>query len=79
MSGDERLELLESMVRRAGQLASELEQVYNRDLAAKSVSADARNLTHEVIEKCSNIMDQAMSLYFERAIKPVIPQPRDRG
>lgn len=76
---DDRIELLESMVRRAGQLSRELEAVYNRDLAAKSVSVEARNLTHEVIEKCSNIMDQAMSLCFERDIKPVVPNPLERG
>lgn len=67
------------MVGRAEKLLHELEQVYSRDLDAKHVSPEALNITHEVIEKCSNVLDQAMTLAFEREIKPRLTEQPKRG
>lgn len=71
--------ILDSMIQRAEALLGELEIVYTRDLKAHDVSAEALNITHEVIEKCSNILDQAMTLAFETEIKPKLATPPKRG
>jgi hypothetical protein len=76
---DAQLALLDSMICRAEKLLVELEAVYARDLNAHQVSPDALNITHEIVEKCSNVLDQAMTLVFERQIKPVIAEPPTRG
>jgi len=76
---DQQIALLESMIGRADRLLSELEQIYRQDLNAKQVSPDALNITHEVIEKCSNVLDQAMTLAFEREIKPKLSEQPKRG
>lgn len=70
---------LNSMIDRAGSLLIELERVYTRDLEAHEVSADALNITHEVVEKCSNILDQAMALAFKNQIKPTLKILPKRG
>lgn len=70
---------LESMISRADKLLEELKSVYNRDLDAKHVSAEALNITHEIIEKCSNILDQAMTALFESEIKGKIAVQPKRG
>ena len=74
----EQITLIKSMISRAGRLVRELEEIYQRDLGAQGVSAEARNLTHEVLEKCSNILDQSMSVLFEHEIRPNIAQPPKR-
>lgn len=73
------ISILESMISRADKLHSELKQVYEKDLLAKEVSADALNITHEIIEKCSNVMDQSMTLAFEIFIKGKIDSQPKRG
>lgn len=70
---------LSSMIDRADKLLAELEGVYRRDLAAKDVSAEALNITHEVIEKCSNVLDQAMTLIFNSQISPLLTTQPKRG
>lgn len=71
--------LLNSMIQRAETLLAELERVYTRDLKAHEVSAEALNITHEVIEKCSNLLDQAMTLAFDIQIKPKLITLPKRG
>lgn len=63
-------EQLDSLMQRADKLLTELSTVYQRDLTAKSVSLDALNVTHEVVEKCSNALDQCMSAVFKAHIQP---------
>lgn len=70
---------LNSMITRAETLLSDLERVYIRDLGCREVSAEALNITHEVIEKCSNVLDQAMTLAFETQIKPKLVTMPKRG
>lgn len=70
---------LESMIARAEKLMGELKEVYNRDLDAKHVSPEALNITHEIIEKCSNVMDQTMTAVFESEIKSKIAIQPKRG
>lgn len=81
MAVDAKVSLLHSMLDRADKLTSELKSVYDRDLAAKEVSAEALNLTHEVIEKCSNTLDQSMSMFAERYIYPLLSKvpAKERG
>lgn len=76
---DEKERLIESMIGRAEKLVAELTGIYSRDLQSQAVSDDALNLTHEVIEKCSNTLDQIMSLTFDREIKPLIAIQPKRG
>lgn len=71
--------LLNSMMVRADKLLEELQKTYERDLASYSVSPEALNLTHEIIEKCSNVLDQAMSSLFEHNIKSLITEFPKRG
>jgi len=75
----EQIDLIESMLTRANMLVSELEQAYHHDLEAKKVSDEARNLTHEVLEKCSNILDQTMTVFFEHEIKQYLTELPKRG
>ncbi|WP_370231221.1 hypothetical protein, partial [Cognatishimia sp.] len=70
VSRDNRIEEIDSLVERAQELFEDLEVAYNRDLEAKEVSKKAKNLTHEVLEKCSNILDQTMTICFELDIRP---------
>jgi len=79
MSTDREVALLHSMIDRAGKLTQELKTIYDRDLSNKEVSAEALNLTHEIIEKCSNSLDQSMSLLFERSIKPHLTDLPKKG
>lgn len=77
MNISERKSQIVSQIERSFHLLEQLDEVYRRDLHEKCVSDDAKILTHEVIEKCSNILDQAMSFLFDERIKPklsVLPQ-----
>lgn len=75
----EEVALLNSMMGRADKLLDELRTTYERDLVAQSVSLEAMNLTHEVVEKCANILDQAMTALFEYTIKPLLSELPKRG
>ncbi|MEP2922394.1 MAG: hypothetical protein ABJP06_16840 [Sulfitobacter sp.] len=75
----DQIKLIEPMLTRANRLVSELGQAYHRDLEGKKVSDEARNLTHEVLEKCSNILDQTMTVLFEYEIKPHLTELPKRG
>lgn len=76
---DSKIEVLESMVARAEKLVAELETICDRDLQAQDVSNEVLNITHEIVEKCSNVLDQAMTLYFERNIAPLLTKKPKRG
>ncbi|MCR5870317.1 MULTISPECIES: hypothetical protein [unclassified Sphingomonas] len=76
---DVELDLIRSMLRRAETLHKELGRTYGRDLHNKTISHDALNLTHEIIEKCSNALDQAMALLWQRNIKPHLSKVPTRG
>lgn len=68
------------MLDRAEVLLAELQRVYTKDLEAHEVSAEALNVTHEVIEKCSNVLDQAMTWAYETQIKPkLVTLPKKGG
>lgn len=64
--------MVASMINRAESLAGELEEIYKRDLNSQNLSHDALNLTHEVLEKCSNILDQIMTIVFDQKIRPLL-------
>ena len=76
---DSKIKTLESMVARADILVAELETICERDLQAQDVSDEILNITHEIVEKCSNVLDQAMTLYFERNIAPLLTEKPKRG
>ena len=67
------------MIARAERLLVELQGVYERDLEAKQVSDEALNITHEIVEKCSNTLDQAMTHVFNKHIAPVLAEKPKRG
>ncbi|MCE7796551.1 hypothetical protein LWE61_08240 [Sphingobium sufflavum] len=79
MADDKEVGLLYSMIVRADKLATELQEIYQRDLEEKNISPEALNLTHEVIEKCSNTLDQSMSVLFQREIRPHLQNPPVKG
>lgn len=76
---EEQVDLIRSMITRAGVLLTEQENAYRSDLEGQHVSANARNLTHEVLEKCANVLDQAMTVFFEYEIKPLLDEMPKRG
>ncbi|WP_424967913.1 hypothetical protein [Dinoroseobacter sp. S375] len=76
---DTDLSNLTAMIARAEVLVTDLKAVYERDLQAQIVSVEALNITHEIVEKCSNVMDQAMTLYFNRTIAPLLIKLPRRG
>lgn len=70
---------IESMMPRAENLLVELSSVYIRDLSAQKVSLEALNITHEIIEKCSNALDQGMTAVFESYVKDKLSARPKRG
>ncbi len=70
---------LKSMLDRADALVNELEKEYDNCLHGKEVSSEALILTHEVVEKCSNILDQLMTLAWTVRIKPNLQTLPKRG
>jgi hypothetical protein len=72
-------ELIRSLLVRADKLLVELRATYQTDLNAKAVSNEALNLTHEVIEKCANALDQTMTLAWETRIKPGLAKLPAKG
>ena len=75
----EKIFLVKSMISRAEDIVRELETTYQHDLGEKDVSAKARNLTHEILEKCSNALDQAMTILFDYEIRSRLPEAPKRG
>ncbi len=73
------VELIRSLLDRADTLCRELETELNKCLAAQDVTSLALNLTHEVIEKCANALDQIMTATYEQHIKPKLAAPPKRG
>ena len=71
--------LIQSLMSRADRLLSELQMEYDKCLHQQEVSADALNLTHEIIEKCANALDQLMHLSWEIRIAPKLTEPPKRG
>jgi hypothetical protein len=66
------VESIRSMLMRARELMSELEREYVLLASSDESFSPARsmNLTHEILEKCSNVLDQTMYLAWEVRIKP---------
>lgn len=56
----------ESMFDRAKELTNELEEEYNQCLKSRDISERSKNLTHEILEKLRNILDQKMRLFWEK-------------
>ena len=61
-----------SLVDRAAALYNELTVEYEKCLKAKDVTDNACNLTHEIIEKCSNALDQIMFHAWDLRIAPTL-------
>ncbi|WP_119299804.1 hypothetical protein [Dongia deserti] len=72
--------LIGTLVERAGELAADLEKEFEKCLHDLEVTPRALNLTHEVIEKCANALDQLMHLAWEIRIAPTLGvSERPRG
>ncbi|MDF1620989.1 hypothetical protein [Pseudothioclava nitratireducens] len=76
---DRRSTQIHSQILRVEKIFEELAIAYKRDLENKSISDEALVLTHEVVEKCANILDQTMTLVFETKILPKLSEPPKRG
>jgi hypothetical protein len=76
---DQRATQIDSMLQRAEKLLDELYVIYKRDLEIKDISLEAINITHEIIEKCSNVLDQCMAAVFDLDIKPHLTVLPKRG
>lgn len=64
------------MLVRNSEILADLKIEYDSCFNKKDVSDRALNLTHEIIEKCSNVLDQIMFLAWTIRIKPkLIPSP----
>ena len=61
---------LESMLDRADELLSDLEEEYKRCLQAQKITQRAKNLSHEVLEKLRHALDHAMRRAWERYVAP---------
>ena len=71
--------MIRSMLSRADRLLADLEDEYQKCLNEKAVSTGALNLTHEVIEKCTNTLDQLMTHAWTVRIRPTLANPPARG
>lgn len=71
--------MIRSMLSRADRLLADLEDEYQKCLHEKAVSTGALNLTHEVIEKCTNTLDQLMTHAWTVRIRPTLANPPARG
>jgi len=63
---------LESLLDRADELLKDLEKEYEKCLHSKEVSERAKNITHEVLEKLRNALDQTMWKVWDKYISPNI-------
>lgn len=73
------IKLIQSLMLRADKLLSDLQLEYDKCLSQKEVPTDALNLTHEVIEKCANALDQLMHHCWEVRIAPKLTNIPKRG
>lgn len=67
------------MLSRAAELHGEMKKEYAASLSSQQITDRALNLTHEVLEKCANTLDQLMTLAWSVRIKPSLPKPPSRG
>jgi len=63
---------IRSIIDRAEELLNDLELEYNECLSSHNVSERAINITHEVLEKLRNGLDQSMRLFWEKFICPLL-------
>lgn len=63
---------LESLLDRSDELLKDLEKEYEKCLHSKEVSERAKNITHEVLEKLRNALDQTMRKAWDKYISPNI-------
>jgi hypothetical protein len=63
---------LKSVLDRAEELLKDLEKEYGNCLASREVTERARNISHEVLEKLRNALDQTMRKSWEKHIAPNI-------
>ncbi|MFQ5875492.1 MAG: hypothetical protein ACE5JL_17080 [Dehalococcoidia bacterium] len=70
---------LESVLDRADELLSDLEDEYNNCLQAQNVTERARNLTDEVLQKLRNALDQTMSRAWGKYIGPKLSEEDRTG
>ncbi|HDZ17798.1 MAG TPA: hypothetical protein ENH75_05885, partial [archaeon] len=58
-----------SMFNRAEELIEELMKEYKRCIESNNISEKAKNITHEIIEKYRNILDQSFRIYWDKKYK----------
>ncbi len=63
---------IKSLLDRTEELLNDLELEYNECLSSKIVSERAINITHEVLEKLRNVLDQSMRKFWEKIISPLL-------
>jgi hypothetical protein len=63
---------LESLLDRADELFKDLEKEYEKCLHSQEVTERAKNITHEVLEKLRNALDQTMWKAWDKYIAPNI-------
>lgn len=73
------IQTIRSMVIRTEKLLSELTTEYDKCQQKKFVSDDACNITHEILEKCSNALDQLMYAAWSARIAPQLTELPKRG
>lgn len=67
-----------SLVERAQALLDELNVEYEQCIQTKKVTDKACNITHEIIEKCSNALDQIMYQAWKQRIEKKLTNPPKR-
>jgi len=67
---------LESMLDRADELFGDLEDEYKKCLRLQNVTAWAKNLSHEVLEKLRHSLDHAMYIIWEKRISPTLSEQK---
>ena len=71
---------LKSILDRADELLNDLEGEYANCLHSHKVTGRAKNITHEILEKLRNTLDQTMRKAWEKYISPTISdQERKRA
>lgn len=61
---------IKSILDRADELLKELEEEYKDCLQTHKITARAKNITHEVLEKLRSALDQTMMRVWEKYISP---------
>ncbi len=59
---------LSDQLERVEELLNDLEKEFNKILLSKEISGRAKNITHEVIEKLSNILDQVAKRLWDQYV-----------